>query len=264
MKQKKIIYLSALLLFIVSVKGFCAIDDFRIDANTLAIGETFAGDPQAQKYLNPAAVFQTQRGQLFYTHTSMQPLDLGSQLLVINMGSISFALLDERIQDVGGFEYKERMYQLSYGIKIGKGAGLGFNVREYSSECGDFTNKAYAYDLAVVGSWTHFSLGALIRDLGCNIISPVSEDEAILPSSRVGVSVTLPYGGKINLDYDEKQQTYFGYQQEISHGLLFRAGIQGGEPRLGFGIRDQRISFDYAYSINQFCNEQRIAFGINF
>lgn len=264
MKYNRRIYLVLFLLLVISVKGFCGIDEYRVDATSLALGKAFAGDAEAQRYLNPAAVFQEYPRHLSYTYSSLQPLDLSSQLMTIMINSFSITLLDERVQDVAGFEYKERMHVLSYGLKIGTTTGIGLSVREYTINCGDFNNKAYGYDLAILQNWKRFSLGGIVTNLGSNITSPVSEDETILPTARLGISITMPYGGKFNLDYDEKKQVYLGYQQIITQGLVLRVGVEAGEPRFGFGITDHRLKFDYVYSANSFCNEQRISLGIHF
>lgn len=140
--MKKNTFLIGLFVFaIVSSTGLCAIDDFKLDAYSWSLGASFAGDPNANFYLNPAAASRNKVKAVSYTYSNLPILDYSSQLLTISYGSFGFGFVQDLILNLADSNFNDRIAVFSYGRPLGKSVSLGMNLKLQDSDCGDFENN---------------------------------------------------------------------------------------------------------------------------
>lgn len=263
--KRTIVCLLFILLSAFTFLGSCAVNDLKSDAKTHSLGFTFASDPEALFYLNPAVLSNYEYRNIAYTYSSIPFLDLNSKFLAARCGHFGLAVSTTNVLDVAQRgDYVDRNLTLSYGRKIKDELQFGLNLKHYNMKLEEFCSAAIGLDIALNYSVSKASFGLVVSNLAAGINNASGIDEAVPVGIRGGISYKLTENTKFNLDLDQSKMMYLGLEQKIVRGIKARLGSENGEFRVGLGMEGDKIQCDYAYSLNGLTNNQLLSLVVKF
>lgn len=264
--RRSITYSLLALILILSFSGYSAVNDLKSDAQTQALGFTFAADSDALFYLNPAAISNNKYKGISYTYSSIPLLDLDSRLVAAKFGHFGLVAATTKVLDVADRgNYIDQRINLSYGRSLWAEAKLGLNLKYYSMKLEDLTSSTISLDGAMLYSISNkISAGLVVSNLVSTVNNSSGSQEAVPVEIRGGISYSPSQNTKVNIDLDQNKMLYMGLEQQVAPGIKVRMGSENGELRVGFGMAGERICCDYVYSLNGLIDNQLLTLALKF
>lgn len=164
---------------------------------------------------------------------------------------------DEQGRYLGEFSANQQMYMLGYGKSLTSYLSLGFSVKLFGHNLGDYSAFGAGTDLGLQLNITeNLSIGANLQ----NLVQPrltLNQDEEILPRNfKVGAGARIPLSsGKAQLslaaDIDKTEDLdprfHVGAEFALLNSYFLRGGYDREQVSFGGGIRYRWVTLGYAY-----------------
>ncbi|MFH2055043.1 MAG: tetratricopeptide repeat protein, partial [bacterium] len=164
---------------------------------------------------------------------------------------------DEQGRYLGEFSANQQMYLLGYGKTLTDYLAVGFSVKLFGHNLGDYSAFGAGSDLGLQLTLTqNLSLGVNLQ----NLIQPrltLNQDEEILPRNlKVGVGAQLPISaGKAQLslaaDVDKSEgldpRFHVGAELALMNSYFLRGGYDREQIAVGAAVRYRWVTLGYAF-----------------
>lgn len=238
-----------LILILFQTQGFCSFyDQILADTRTLALGNSFAADPNSNFAFNPSVLGKRGNLELAHTFSSTPILELSSSFSTLRVGPVGFAYSKLVMDDVAAKQYKTQVISASFGILLSS-FNVGTTLKRHEMSLGsEFDDTITTMNLAITRAiGAKVNAGVAIENI-LALQGEGSNAPAIEPLVRVGLNFNPSEALSFNLDLDTAQKTYLGLESTLYKGVKARAGFGDGIWSLGCGLSNGKLSSDYVYS----------------
>ncbi len=291
-------YPALLLLVLAASASLFAADDggtesvFTIGAGARAMGMgngfTALAEDATAVYYNPAGLAFLPSQQISFLHTILfegTVYDFASYVYPLGsaggLGLAGMRIGTDDIErrdlthDLGQFSASQIQILLSYGRALNDRLAAGGSLKLAHQSIDDFSAYGYGLDLAGRARvMSTLSAGFLMQDLIGARLKLAKAKERVPFLLRAGLAYlyrrdNLPLSGTVSLDLDKPEnrsvKLHAGMEIAHSNGLVVRGGYDRDNITLGFGLRYQRLTFDYAYKfIDRLSDSHRFSLTFSF
>lgn len=240
-------------------------------------------------YANPAGLAE---GRLGEANFLMAPLLAGSQyhavsfihplalrrylgLTLLNLSSGEAERTDSLGQSRGSFKSQQSAFLISWGNRMTESLDVGINFKWLKQSIAEYSSSAYGVDLGLqTGTWGQgFGFGISASNVLAPQIKLKEKKESYPLILRAGPSLRAGYlllsADASYWDPSGAKVTRFALGAEINpfagrFPFLLRAGVNGREIAMGFGVANGPLTFDYAASFHELELNHRIGLTLRY
>lgn len=181
----------------------------------------------------------------------------------------------DQYTELGKFSSTQMQILLSYGRHFDHGISAGANLKLANQSIADYSDYGFGLDLAGRYSITdRLRAGLVLQDIVGARMKLMNDRERTPYTIKGGLAYLYqipdkPFSGAVTLDVEKPEYRSVKIRAglELAHtsGLAVRGGYDRDNFTLGFGIRYQQLSFDYAYKfIDNLMDSHRFSLSFNF